>query len=90
MQGIKKKKDKGTGSVSRRFNYLSRKEKDPEWFNKIREMIKRNRIKRVKKINNRCIDCGKLIYPKAKRCQSCSSKRIATNTWKKRKRYLKL
>jgi ribosomal protein L40E len=82
----RKNKHPGRGSVSRRFNYLARKERDPVWHKKIKEMTRLNQLKRRKKINKRCIDCNALISPDATRCQSCSSKRIATNTWKKRKK----
>lgn len=72
---------KGRGSVSRSFVY-ERRWKDEEFRKNSIERNKKSRLKRNKKINNRCKDCNKLISPSSLRCQKCSIKYI-------RKKYLK-
>ena len=68
------RESKGRGSVSRSIRYHRRYESDKKFRDKIRECSKRNRTKRMIKINKRCIDCKKLISPKATRCRECSIK----------------
>ena len=62
---------KGRGSVSRSFNY-ERKMKDSTFRKKVSEARKFYNKRKKLKVNNRCIDCKKLISMKANRCRTCS------------------
>jgi hypothetical protein len=66
---------KGRGSVSRSFRYLRRKEKDPNFYKKILENSSDYEKRRKKRVNNRCIDCKKLICSTSIRCEKCNYKR---------------
>lgn len=63
----------GRGSVYRAERRLKRIKEDPEYAERMRKISKKSREKRKRKINNRCIDCNKLIHENSTRCNSCSN-----------------
>jgi uncharacterized OB-fold protein len=65
---------KGRGSVSRSFRMAKRYETDKKFRERMKERSKINHTQRIKRIDNRCEDCGVLISPKSKRCKPCSIK----------------
>lgn len=68
-------KKNSRGSVSRSFNY-EKKWEDPKFRQKSLDRNKKNEKLRKIKINNRCLDCKKLINPDSIRCKKCSIKYI--------------
>jgi hypothetical protein len=72
---MKTGKNHGRGSVGRSIRRQRRWETDLEWKLKTKESHEKSRIKRRLKINNRCIDCNKLITPKSTRCLNCHLKK---------------
>lgn len=57
-----------------RRNKLRREERKKE-IEKWREYERKIHYNRKKRTGNKCIDCGKLIYPESKRCKSCNKKK---------------
>jgi len=68
-----------SGNVSRCLKYHEKKIDRPDWYRRQQESAKRSNLKRKKRINKRCVDCGKLIGPTATRCQSHASKHMRKN-----------
>lgn len=65
-------KKHGRGSVSRCLRYYEKYETDPEFRQRVLEGGRLRNKARKKKINKRCVDCGKLISPNSTRCKRCS------------------
>lgn len=78
VKKMKRTDSHGRGSVSRAFRYLKKRE-DKKFVEKLRRNSIETRKRRKIKINNRCIDCNKLISPDAIRCKVCSIKRNRLN-----------
>jgi hypothetical protein len=71
----RKNKKSGRGSVCRRIRYYERIENEKGFKEKMEELHKRKHKTYKKKFNKRCIDCNKLIVPRAKRCLNCATKK---------------
>lgn len=71
MQNRKSVNHKGKGSVSRAFNY-EKKAQNKKYKEKMNALSRKYKLRSMKKINKRCIECGKLISPKSTRCKACS------------------
>jgi rRNA maturation endonuclease Nob1 len=67
-------KNNGRGSIGRSIRRIYRLQNELGYKIKCSKSLKKSQLKRKLRINNRCIDCNKLISPQAKRCDPCSRK----------------
>lgn len=73
---IYSKKCKDCFKAKRHGSKFSNNEKSRIKWEKLTIEEKREKMKnRVKKANKKCLDCGCLIFPKARRCKSCNTKK---------------
>ena len=79
---IKQGKNNGRGSVTRSIRRRFRWENEKGYKEKVQKITKKSQLKRKKRINKRCPDCNKLIFPHAIRCKRCHLISLHNNKYK--------